>query len=301
MAVMWANSAQTRHPRTLTAAERSAVRDLAAEVAAHDGAEALGEATLIGLDRDDVGHLLGAASAGEPLPAYAQVWTDGTAELAVRPGRRREGLGTALWERARAAGARRAWAHGDLPVARAAAAAWGLARVRELRHMHRPLTPDDALPVALPAGYAVRAFVPGQDDAAWLRTNARAFSGHPEQGRVRQEDLDRLMAQDWFDPAGFLVVEATDRPGEVAAYHWTKVAGAAGEVFVVGVDPDHQGHGLAGPVTRLGLAHLARRGLAEVGLYVDGTNERAVRTYERLGFVVDAVDVMYEDVAHDDG
>lgn len=37
-------------------------------------------------------------------------------------------------------------------------------------------------------------------------------------------------------------------------------------------------------MTSLGLAHLARLGLAEVELYVDGDNTAARRTYTRLGF-----------------
>ena len=67
----------------------------------------------------------------------------------------------------------------------------------------------------------------------------------------------------------------------------------SGEVYVVGVDPAHQGRGLGGPVTRLGLAHLARTGLREVELYVDGDNTAARRTYERLGFTDAAVDGQY--------
>ncbi len=62
---------------------------------------------------------------------------------------------------------------------------------------------------------------------------------------------------------------------------------------MVGVDPGHQGRGLGGPVTRLGLAHLARAGLREVELYVDGDNTAARRTYERLGFTDAAVDGQY--------
>jgi mycothiol synthase len=81
--------------------------------------------------------------------------------------------------------------------------------------------------------------------------------------------------------------------GEVVAFHWTKVDGRTGEVYVVGVDPAHQGRGLGGPVTRLGLAHLARLGLGEVELYVDGDNTAARRTYERLGFTDAAVDGQY--------
>jgi mycothiol synthase len=64
-------------------------------------------------------------------------------------------------------------------------------------------------------------------------------------------------------------------------------------VYVVGVDPAYQGRGLGGPVTRLGLAHLAGLGLDEVELYVDGSNTAARRTYERLGFTDAAVDGQY--------
>jgi len=71
------------------------------------------------------------------------------------------------------------------------------------------------------------------------------------------------------------------------------VRDGVGEVYVVGVDPAHQGRGLGGPVTRLGLAHLARMGLGEVELYVDGDNTAARRTYERLGFTDATVDGQY--------
>ncbi len=279
---------------------RTAVEDLGARAATADGVAALSEASLIGLGRADSRHvLLADADEESVLAGYAQVWVDGSAELAVAPGRRRQGLGTAVLAAAREVGAERFWAHGDLAAAAAAARAWGLAPVRELRHMTRPLTDADAEDVALPGGYVARPFVPGQDDAAWLRTNARAFAGHPEQGRVGQADLDALVAQPWFDPSGFFVVEEANADPtpehRIAAFHWTKSepGSEAGEVFVVGIDPDHQGRGLAGPLTRLGLAHLARRGLATVDLYVDGGNVRAVRTYERLGFTTDAVDVVY--------
>jgi mycothiol synthase len=113
------------------------------------------------------------------------------------------------------------------------------------------------------------------------------------------------MAQPWFDPEGFIVVEAEDAPGRVAAFHWTKVHGDPtgtvhphGEVYVVGVHPAHQGRGLGRPLTALGLAHLAALGLPEVVLYVDGDNTAALRTYTGLGFRSIMVDVMYSGGAH---
>ena len=112
------------------------------------------------------------------------------------------------------------WAHGDLPAAKALAVRYQLRVSRELVQMRRPTA--DPLPAPeLPDGVRIRTFVPGVDDASFLAVNARAFSWHPEQGRLDQAGLDREMAQDWFDPTGFfLAVDADDR---LLGYHWTKV------------------------------------------------------------------------------
>ena len=65
------------------------------------------------------------------------------------------------------------------------------------------------------------------------------------------------------------------------------------EVYVLGVAPGHQGHGLGRTLTVIGLEHLRSRGLNEVMLYVDESNTAAVRTYEALGFTRVDVDVLY--------
>ena len=66
-----------------------------------------------------------------------------------------------------------------------------------------------------------------------------------------------------------------------------------GEIYVVGVDPGAQGLGLGGALTRLGIAHLADRGLRRVILYTDGDNTVAIRTYTRVGFERTGVDVQF--------
>ncbi len=276
-----------------TASAPDEVRALAASAQTADGVEPLSEHSLLNLTSASSRHV--SAHAGALLVGYAQVWADSAAEIVVAPDHRRRGLGSALWEASRAAGADRAWAHGDLPGAAALAAAYGLERVRELHRMTRALTVADTAPVGLPEGFGARAFVPGKDEQAWLATNAAAFFHHPEQGSLTRDDLDLRMAQDWFDPDDLLLVEHLDDPGRVAAFHWTKVdpGSPTGETYVLGVDPAYQGQGLAGPLTWLGIAHLARRGLREVELYVDGDNVRALRTYERAGFVSRSIDVVY--------
>lgn len=270
------------------------------------------------------------AYAGDRLAGYAQLaggerWGGGdpSGELVVSPQHRRHGVGTQLWGAlASEDGAVRVWAHGWLPAAQALAASLGLVAVRELHKMARPLTPSDLAPVELPAGFRSRAFERGRDEDAWLSANAEAFAGHPEQGRLNRTDLEARMAQPWFDPSGFILLEHEDQPGTVAAFHWTKIepaptlTGAAdaerdrdgdgggssspaeGEVYALGVRPAYQGRGLARPLTRLGLAHLARRGVREAVLYVDGDNAAALATYRREGFRSIMVDVMYTRGGH---
>ncbi|MGH3744288.1 MAG: mycothiol synthase, partial [Mycobacteriales bacterium] len=225
---------------------------------------------------------------------YARL--DGTtAEVVVRPGRRRRGVGTALVDalRSRTGGPIEIWAHGDLPAAQAFSAAVGLRRSRVLRQLRRP-TSAPLPPVAWPEGVSVRTFRPGRDEDAWLALNARAFAQHPEQGRWTRADLDEREAAPWFDPAGFFLAE---RGATVVGFHWTKVHSEerppVGEVYVVGVDPDQAGGGLGRALTVRGLEHLRDAGLGEVLLYVDEDNPRALSMYEKLGFTSYAVDVTY--------
>jgi mycothiol synthase len=296
-----------RRTSTLGPADREAVRSLQAHAADADGVAPLSEQTMLSLTSTSgrVQHIV--AYAAGRLLGYAQLG-DGSAEVVVDPAARRHGTGRALLDAVLGLdpGAR-VWAHGNLPAAQALAGSSGLGAVRELHKMARPLTAADTAAVTLPDGFHSRAFEPGRDEQAWLETNAAAFAEHAEQGRMTLADLQERMGQAWFDPAGFILVEADDAPGRVAAFHWTKVdpeqrssldpARPAGEVYVVGVHPAYQGRGLGRPVTALGLAHLAGLGLPEVVLYVDGDNTAALRTYTGLGFSSIMVDVMYSRTA----
>lgn len=278
--------------------DEEAVRQAAAAVAAADGVAPLSEAFLLGLAREGR-HYLVRDDGGEPL-GYGQVADDGSAELFVVAGARRQGHGRSLAETILADRPdARLWAHGDLPSARALASDLGLEVSRELLVLSRPLGPDDATDPDLPAGLRARAFVPGQDDDALLEVNAAAFADHPEQGSLDARGLAERMALPWFDAEGLILL--VDPEDEVVAFHWTKVEPddaqplheRVGEVYVVGVRPDHQGRGIAGPLTRLGLAHLARRGVTRAELYVEGDNAPALATYERAGFSRHAVHVVY--------
>ena len=146
---------------------------------------------------------------------------------------------------------------------------------------------------AAPSGLTTRGFTLGDADA-FLAVNNRAFHWHPEQSGMTRADLDARMAEDWFDPEGFRLLE---RDGRLAGFCWTKIhpdlCPPAGEIYVIAVDPDFHGQGLGGPMTLAGLEHLAAQDLGVGLLYVESDNVPALRTYRKLGFTDHAVNRAY--------
>jgi mycothiol synthase len=272
----------------LTDDEVTAALEVTEEAAATDGVRPMGESALLRL-RDGRGAVL--AYDGD-TPAGVAVLDGDTGELAVRPSLRRRGHGRALLTAlAGQAASLNVWAHGELPAAVALAKALGFERFRALWQMRRPF--DGPLAeVTVPPGVRLRTFEAGRDEDAWVRTNARAFAQHPEQGRWTRADLERREREPWFSPEGFFLAE---RDGELLGFHWTKVHPDVpiGEVYVVGVDPDAQGLGLGRVLTLAGLHHLRDLGLPAVMLYVDESNTAATALYGKLGFELHTTDAMY--------
>ena len=287
----------------LSPEEVGGVEDLVAAAAGADGGHPVSEAALLALRDASSGarHVL--LREDGAVVGYAQLPATGGAELLVAPGARRRGAGTALAEALEGAAASggeplRVWAHGHGTGAAALALQRGYAVVRELQHRVRPLGREAPLPpVEVPDDVQLRAFEVGRDERAWLDLNARAFADHPEQGRWTAADLAARQAEPWFDPAGLLLaVDAQE--GRLLASHWTKredaADGAAGEVYVVAVDPGSLSRGRGRAVLLAGLLHLDTRGARSAGLYVEGDNAPALRLYERLGFALDSSDALYE-------
>ena len=180
-------------------------------------------------------------------------------------------------------GLARHWAIDGSTVAVAASLAAGFTPERELLQLRRDLPIDE------PADLPVRPFVVGEDEAAWLAVNNRAFAWHPEQGGWTIDDLLERQGESWFDPAGFLLHEVD---GQLLGFCWTKVhAGSEpvlGEIYVIAADPSTRG--LGRPLTLAGLAHLHHSGISTAMLYVDGSNEAGRALYDGLGFEVHHVD-----------
>jgi len=274
-----------------------AVERLAQRAHRVDGAAPLNEQALLHL-RDPAGsasrHLV--VIERDDLVGYAFLDLSGDAatgaECVVAPAARGRGIGRALVQALIDAAHPRPltiWSHGDHPAAATIARRTGLHRIRELRRLRRPHV-RELPPVQAPDGIELRTFRPGPDDDAWVALNARAFARHPEQGRMTVEDLQRRQQQPWFDPNGFFVAE---RASVMVGFHWTKVEGDLGEVYVIGVSPDAQGSGLGRVLTLRGLHHLRDAGVADVQLYVEADNPAALALYARLGFAVAGIDVKY--------
>jgi mycothiol synthase len=286
----------------LTGEQAADVRQLIDAVTAADGARPVSDTTMLRLKHSpgDDRHLL--LIGGGDLVGYAHLdgGTMPEAELVVTSDARESGAAALLLEEVRrtAAGRFQLWAHGErsgvLDLARSA----GLEPDRVLLQLRRPLAEPLDEP-AWPDGVTVRTFVPGQDETAWLEVNNRAFAGHPDQSGWTVDDVTEREAEDWFDPAGFFLAESeADR--RLVGFHWTKVhpatdteSEALGEVYVIGIDPSMRGRRLGPALTLQGLRHLRDAGLATGMLYVDESNEVAVRLYERLGFTRHDSDIRF--------
>lgn len=172
----------------------------------------------------------------------------------------------------------------------------GLEAGRDLIQMRVPL-PLAPQPHHQGAALVTRAFRPGQDEAAWLAVNNRAFATHPEQGGWSLEELAGREQEPWFDPNGLRLYEVD---GRLAGSCWTKIHRDTdpplGEIYVISVDPDFQGRGLGRSLTEAGLSWLADAGIGMGMLYVDGDNVAAVKLYRSMGFIDDHVDRAYSGV-----
>jgi mycothiol synthase len=165
-----------------------------------------------------------------------------------------------------------------------------LTKGRDLLHMRIDL-PVAEKPV-LPSSVRIRAFEAGRDEQAWLDLNNEAFQHHPEQGAWDMETLERRMREEWFDAADLLLAE--DDTG-LAGSNWTKLdhERKVGEIYVIAVDPRHQGSGLGRALSLAGLEHMAGRGMRTGTLYVDASNEAALGMYRRIGFDIHHTDRAY--------
>lgn len=156
--------------------------------------------------------------------------------------------------------------------------------MRHILKIYRPLNG----PIATPAReYKIRTFDPAKDKDRWLALNNKIFINHPDQGNWHMQDLENRMAENWFDPAGFFLAVKGE---EITGFVWTKIhqdyvnQEPVGELYVVGVDPDHAHQGIGRAVSVAAMNYLVAKGLKLSMLYVDADNEKGLGLYTSLGF-----------------
>ncbi len=183
------------------------------------------------------------------------------------------------------------WGKPEQPWHEALARRLTLTSHRALHQLRCPL------PAASPPStLATRDLDPVEDLDAMLSVNNRAFATHPDQGGRDRSYLEAAFANSDFDPGDVRIAVDHDS-GRMIGFCWTKLhppapnrPETAGEIYVVGVDPDFQGRGLGVPLTAAGLDHLHQRGATMGMLYVEADNEPALNTYRKLGFTVHRTD-----------
>lgn len=291
--------------------QQSKVLALIASATDVDGIPPLAEHVLLHLrhggDKEDF-HFV-AEEGGEVL-GYAHLdLTDEvegpSTEIVVAPQHRGKGIGDQLVKSVKShAGSRlRLWSHGNLPSARKLAEKNGFTPSRTLIQMRRSLS--DPIP-EVDEEITIRSFLPGIDNTTWLKLNNTAFLGHPEQSNWSEQDLDIRMKESWFNPKGFLIAEIE---GELAGFCWTKIHGSHkeeslklhsrhshdpfGEIYIVGVSPKFQGHGIGSALVVSGLRYLTLQNATHATLYVDFENVRAKQLYYSLNFKEQGGDVLY--------
>ena len=156
--------------------------------------------------------------------------------------------------------------------------------MRHILKIHRSL--NDLLPTAK-HDYTIRTFNPAADKDLWLALNNKIFTNHPDQGNWALADLENRMAETWFDAEGFFLAV---KGNEIVGFVWTKIhqdlvnQDPVGELYVVGVEPDHAHQGIGRAVSVTAINYLIEKGLKRSMLYVDADNEKGLGLYTSLGF-----------------
>jgi len=156
--------------------------------------------------------------------------------------------------------------------------------MRHILKIHRSLLKP--IPAAKQS-FTIRTFKPATDKTQWLDLNNTIFAHHPDQGNWAMADLENRMSENWFDASGFFLVTEADT---IIGFCWTKIhdefvnQDPIGELYVVGVHPDHAHKGIGRAVSIAALNYLVSKGLKQSMLYVDADNEKGLGLYKSLGF-----------------
>jgi mycothiol synthase len=117
-----------------------------------------------------------------------------------------------------------------------------------------------------------------------------AFQDHPMPYSITVEGVDRAQCNPSFDPSDIILVSLADSPDQLIGFCKIALEPDSGtprpEIDLIGVLPDHRGHGVGRWLLTTGIQLARERGAQEVFLKVDSRNEQAVGLYDTVGFVI---------------
>lgn len=169
-----------------------------------------------------------------------------------------------------------------------------LLRNHRFRHLHRYWrmtleNPDNVAyqPPKLPAGYSIRSFRAGEDEALLNTLQNAVFTGSWGYSPNTLDETKAQLALPGIEPGGILILENAE--GKAVGYNWTRIENQAdgrrtGRIHMTGIHPDWRRRRLSGPIVIAGIAHLVSRNVTSVALDVDSSNRAAVYLYRKLGF-----------------
>ena len=134
--------------------------------------------------------------------------------------------------------------------------------------------------IRIPDGYSVRTYVSG-DEVHWARIIDASFGGERSPEHARKEIMDRKQ----FAPAGLFFATYQGEPvGTACAWREAPEEREVGQVHMVGVVPEHQGHRLGKLVCLCVLHFLKENGCSKAVLGTDDERLPAIKTYLNIGF-----------------
>ena len=149
--------------------------------------------------------------------------------------------------------------------------------------------------VNLPAGFATRSFVMGQDEQVLTDLQNVAFG---ENWGFSPNTVEQIRVRVKHNSGGPESIIFITEDGKPAAYNWTMFFADErepnGVIAMTGVHPEYRGRGIGRAVVTAGIAHLVERGANFVDLEVESENTPARELYLKLGFRKVGRSVWYE-------
>lgn len=215
-----------------------------------------------------------------PVPGLP-VLTD--LQLFVAPQRRRQGIGTLLWQQVRQdlrAQPQVSRVSAAVRRRQTPAAHFLLHHGFTLEHVEwelaRSLAADLPRP-DWPASYELTAYRRAAAIQHFISLYDASFGSTPWYQPFSEEEVEETL-QD----AGDLLFAATGH--EPVGVAWLRLDASDGRIEPVGVAPSHQGRGVGRALLRAALLALRERGAREARLGVWRRNRPAIRLYRQLGF-----------------